>query len=56
MATLSSVLAWRIPWTEELVGSSPCGLNKQGMTEATQRAFRSQGSGCLSWTFSSASH
>ena len=23
MATHSSVLAWRIPWTEELVGYSP---------------------------------
>ena len=23
MATRSSVLAWRIPWTEELVGYSP---------------------------------
>ena len=23
MATHSSILAWRIPWTEELVGYSP---------------------------------
>ena len=25
MATHSSTLAWRIPWTEDLVGSSPWG-------------------------------
>ena len=25
MATHSSILAWRIPWTEELVGYSPWG-------------------------------
>ena len=26
MATLSSILAWRIPWTEEPGGYSPSGL------------------------------
>ena len=25
MATHSNILAWRIPWTEGLVGYSPCG-------------------------------
>ena len=25
MATLSSILAWRIPWTEKLMGCSPWG-------------------------------
>ena len=25
MATCSSILAWRIPWTEELAGYSPWG-------------------------------
>ena len=32
MATHSSILAWRIPWKEELVGYSPCG-RKSDMTE-----------------------
>ena len=26
MATHSSILAWRIPWTEDLVGYSPRGI------------------------------
>ena len=25
MATHASILAWKIPWTEEPVGYSPCG-------------------------------
>ena len=29
MATHSSILAWRIPWTEELAGNSPRGCKKQ---------------------------
>ena len=33
MATCSSVLAWRIPWTEELVGYGPWGLKESDMTE-----------------------
>ena len=32
MATLSSVLAWRIPWTEERVGYSPW-VTQSDMTE-----------------------
>ena len=28
MATCSSILAWRIPWTEEPVGYSPLGHKK----------------------------
>ena len=35
MATHSNVLAWRIPWTEELVGYSHKELNT---TEVTQQA------------------
>ena len=36
MATHSSILAWRIPWTEEtLVGYSPQGRKESGTTEAT---------------------
>ena len=35
MATHSSVLAWRIPWTGEPGGYSPWGHTESGMTEAT---------------------
>ena len=35
MATHSSILAWRIPWTEELVGYSPWDLKASGRTEMT---------------------
>ena len=33
MATHSSILAWRIPWTEEPGGLSPRGLKKSDTTE-----------------------
>ena len=33
MATHSSVLAWRIPWTEETVGYSPWGCKEADTTE-----------------------
>ena len=33
MATHASILAWRIPWTEELGGLSPWGHKKLDMTE-----------------------
>ena len=33
MATHSSVLAWRTPWTEEPGGYSPWGLKESDMTE-----------------------
>ena len=33
MATHSSVLAWRIPWTEGLVGYNPWGCKELDMTE-----------------------
>ena len=35
MATHSSILAWRIPWAENLVGYSPWGLRETNMTEVT---------------------
>ena len=35
MATHSSILAWRIPWTEESGGLSPWGYKKKDMTEVT---------------------
>ena len=31
----SSILAWRIPWTEELVDYSPQGHKESDTTEAT---------------------
>ena len=34
-ATHSSIRAWRIPWTESLVGYSPWGHKESDMTEAT---------------------
>ena len=33
MATHSSILAWRIPWTENLVGYSPWGCKESDTTE-----------------------
>ena len=33
MATHSSILAWRIPWTEEPVGYSPWGHKESDTTE-----------------------
>ena len=33
MATHSSILAWRIPWTEEPVGYSPWGCKEFNTTE-----------------------
>ena len=38
MATQSSVLAWRIPWTEEPGGLQSWGCKESDMTEATQHA------------------
>ena len=34
MTSLSSILAWRIPWVEELAGCSPWGHKELDMTEA----------------------
>ena len=33
MATHSSILAWKIPWTEEPVGYSPWGCKESDTTE-----------------------
>ena len=33
MATHSSILAWKIPWTERLMGYSPWGHKELGTTE-----------------------
>ena len=39
MATHSSVLAWRIPWTEKPVGYSPGGHNELDMSEVTEHTL-----------------
>ena len=39
MATHSSILAWRIPWTEELGGLQSIVCKESNMTEATQHAI-----------------
>ena len=44
MATHSSILAWRIPRTEELVDYCPKGRNELDTTEATQHACNLVGS------------
>ena len=36
MATHSSILAWRIPWTEEPGGYSPRGRKELDTTEVTE--------------------
>ena len=38
MATHCSILAWRIPWTEEPGGYSPWVCKESDMTEATEHA------------------
>ena len=45
MATHSSILAWRIPWTEELAGYSPWGHKESNATEQHFHFFFSI------WTF-----
>ena len=35
MAAHSSILAWRIPWTEERVGYSPWGRKESDMAKVT---------------------
>ena len=35
MATHSSILAWRIPWTRGLAGYSPWGRKESDTTEVT---------------------
>ena len=37
MGTHSSILAWRIPWTEEPGGCSPRGCKESDTTERTRR-------------------
>ena len=41
MATHSSILAWRIPWTEELGGLQPTGRKESDTTERLHFHFHS---------------
>ena len=40
MATYSSILAWRIPWIEELMSYSPWGRKESDMTERLSSSSR----------------
>ena len=40
MATYSSILAWRIPWTEEPVRLQSLGYKESDTTEATEHSTR----------------
>ena len=40
MATHSSILAWKIPWTEELGGLQSMGLQKVGHNWATEYIYQ----------------
>ena len=44
MATHSSVVAWRIPWTEEPGGLQPIGSQRVDATEAAEHARTHVGS------------
>ena len=39
MATYSSILAWRMPWTKSLAGYSPWGCKELDMTEGLTFTF-----------------
>ena len=43
MATHSSILAWKIPWTEEPGRLQSMGLRESGMTEQAQREISKTG-------------
>ena len=54
MATHSSTLAWKIPWTEELgAGYCPWGHKESGMTERLQKIYYISDFGSLSVRMSS---
>ena len=48
IATHSSILAWRIPWTEEPGGLSPWDHEASDMTEMAWQAGRSSGGSATS--------
>ena len=49
MATHSSILAWKIPWTEELGGLQSTGRKESDMTEQLSTAHGSSSSRVWMW-------
>ena len=47
MATHSSILAWRIPWTEEPGGATVHGLTESDRTEGLTLSLAYHGAGSL---------
>ena len=47
MATHSSILAWRIPWTEEAGGLQSVGRRELDMAEVTLQAYLLSANVCL---------
>ena len=47
MATHSSILAWRIPWTEELGGLQSMGRKESDMTSLSLSVSLVNGDGCV---------
>ena len=47
VATLSSILAWRIPWLKSLAGCSPWGHTELDMTEVTLCAHKAERRGWI---------
>ena len=46
MATHSSILAWEIPWTEELGGPEPLGWQRVRPDLVTKQGVGNMGAGC----------
>ena len=49
MATHSSILAWRIPWTEEPGGLLPMGSHRVGHGSSDLAAAAAESNGCAFW-------
>ena len=49
MAAHSSILAWRIPWMEELGGLQSMGRKESDTTERLHFHFSKQRSACKNW-------
>ena len=56
MATHSSILAWRISWTEEPGGLSPWGLKESDTTERLTLLISPLEYRIVSWLFANSTH
>ena len=56
MATHSCILAWKIPWTEELGGLQSTGRKESDTTERLHFTSLHFMYGCESWTIKKAEH